>query len=139
MRLIFVAIISAIFLMAQPLPSKLANHMDRGLVIVDFFASWCHSCRKELPLLLKFTQKHPNIKVIAVSVDEDKNAAKNFVKELNIQLPILYDTDGKIVSYFNPVGIPALYIFKDKKLQGSIIGAKETFLDILTNKIKALQ
>lgn len=139
MRSIFVAIISAIFLMAQPIPSKLAKHMDKGIVIVDFFASWCKSCRKELPLLQKFAQKHPNIKIIAVSVNEDIDAAKKFVKELHLDLFILYDTKGEIVSYFNPVGIPALYIFKEKKLQGSIIGAKENFSEILTNKIKALQ
>ena len=41
-------------------------------VVVNFWASWCAPCRKELPSLDRLAAKRPDLVVIAASVDEDK-------------------------------------------------------------------
>ncbi len=39
--------------------------------LINFWATWCPPCRKELPLLSEFQQRNPNISVIAISLEED--------------------------------------------------------------------
>lgn len=137
MRAVVVWMVGVLVLLAQPLPPQLAGTIDKkGIVLVDFFASWCHSCRKELPILLDFVKRHPDISLVAVDVDENKEAGEAFVEELGLKSVVLYDTKQEIIKAFDPAGIPALYIFKDGKLVGSIIGARK---NIQAHILKAIQ
>ena len=47
------------------------------VVLVDFWASWCEPCKKELPLLDKLAPKlrAKGIEIVAVNIDDDKNKA----------------------------------------------------------------
>ncbi len=127
----------AIVLLAHSLPPLLAQKIgNKGVVVVDFFASWCHSCQKELPAVQRFIHSHPNIRLISVDVDEDKETGEAFVKELGLQGDVIFDTKGSIVESFDPAGIPALYIFKDGKLKQSIIGARENIEVLLLEAIR---
>ena len=67
--------------------SLIAKH--RGKVIyIDFWASWCLPCRKELPDTKKLTQnfKNEQISVLYISADEKYNAWLNAVKSENINI-----------------------------------------------------
>jgi len=101
------------------------------IYIIDFFASWCNSCKIELPKLNKLPKKYH---IIAIDIDEDKDEGVKFVKELGLNFDIIYDSNNKIVSKFNPIGIPAIYIIKNKKIVKAIFGAKED-LDLYLIKI----
>ncbi len=93
---------------------------DKGVYVIDFFASWCHSCEKELPLLNTLK----NARIIGVDVDENVEDGRRFVKELGLGFDVIEDPEGAIVSRFDPAGIPAIYIIKDGKVAGTIIGAR---------------
>ena len=47
-------------------------------VLIDFWASWCGPCRMQAPILAKFAEAHPEIKVGKVNVDEEQELAMNF-------------------------------------------------------------
>jgi peroxiredoxin len=63
------------------------------VVVVNFWASWCRPCRRELPEL---NQLHAELakqggRVIAISIDEDPRNARRFVRDHKLTLPVWHD------------------------------------------------
>jgi len=98
---------------------KLENNQT---YVIDFFASWCKSCKKELPLVEKVAQKNVT-HIIGVNVDKKEEDGKKFVADLGLTFPIIYDNDKKLVEAFDPMGFPAIYYVKDGKVLNVIFGA----------------
>ena len=129
------------------LDASITNRLGIGankIYIIDFFASWCHSCKKELPLISNIkSQMGSDIEVIGVDVDENIEDANRFCKLLRdkgeLSFKTINDPNGIIISKFNPPGIPAIYIVKDGKIADMIIGAKSSIDKIILQKIKALR
>lgn len=49
-----------------------------GLVVVDFFATWCGPCKMIAPLLDKFSKEYPSAKFVKVDVDEVGEVAQEY-------------------------------------------------------------
>ncbi len=90
--------------------------------VIDFFASWCKSCKKELPLVEKVAKENV-ANVIGVNVDKKEEDGKKFVSDLGLTFPVIYDNDKKLVEAFDPMGFPAIYYVKDGKVVNVIFGA----------------
>ncbi|GAW97095.1 MULTISPECIES: TlpA family protein disulfide reductase [Colwellia] len=102
--------------------------------VVDFFASWCASCAKEIPDMKKFIKADTEQKtyVIGIDVDEELEEGLAFQQELAIDFPVINDTDQSLIAEFSPIGMPALYYVIDNKIVGKRIGA----VDNIDEKIK---
>ena len=75
---------------------ELANYAGKGkYVLLDFWASWCPDCRKEMPALVELyaTYKDKNFEIVGYSLDKDKNAWIKGIETLNITWPQLSDCD----------------------------------------------
>ena len=74
------------------------------VVMLQFTASWCGVCRKEMPHIEKdIWQKHKNNKNFAlygIDLKEDKQKVIDFQKQTNITYPLALDLDGKIFYTF---------------------------------------
>jgi thiol-disulfide isomerase/thioredoxin len=112
--------------------------------VVDFFASWCGSCKKEMPLLSKVNQKvsHAKIKFIGVDTDKDTRKGKAFQKKMRaahaLNFKVINDPSNRIIKRFGPIGMPALYIIKNGKVVDTLFGARSHIDTILLRYLKKL-
>ena len=76
--------------------AELANYVGKGkYVLLNFWASWCPDCRKEMPELVELydAYKDKNLEFVGYSLDKDKNAWIKGIEDLNITWPQLSDCD----------------------------------------------
>jgi peroxiredoxin len=82
------------------------------VVVVNFWATWCPPCRKELPDLQALFDKYKNqgLVVLAIS-DEDKVKVQQFVQDRKISYPILLDSGRKVEDSLGIEGIPKTFLY----------------------------
>ncbi len=95
-------------------------------LVINFWATWCAPCVKELPYFEKLNQENPNVKVIMVSLDFEKQVEsklKPFLKKKKYTFTSVYLADKDYNSWLPKVdsnwsgSIPATVIFnQDKKV-----------------------
>lgn len=105
------------------------------VVIVNFWATWCPPCRKEMPDLQQIYQRFSErgLVVLAIS-DEPADTVKPFIAKQGYTFPVLLDPDGKVKSAFKVEGIPKTFVFgRDGKLAAQAIDmrTREQFLALL--------
>ncbi len=105
------------------------------VVVVNFWATWCPPCRKEMPdlesLYLRF--KGQGLVVLAIS-DEDGDKVSGFLSERNVTYPILLDPGRKVNDLYRVEGIPKTFIYnRDGKLVAQSIDMRtqKQFLEML--------
>ena len=96
-------------------PADVAPHRG-SVVVLNYWASWCEPCRKELPALERVHRRYRDrgLVTIGVSIDEpaERDAAKRLVKELGLSFPIRLDgTTDEMFELGLATSIPATAIF----------------------------
>lgn len=95
-------------------------------VVVNFWASWCGWCAREMPDLVKFAAAHPDVTVIGVDVNDKVPAAQAFASKYAITYPLVGDEQGAIFSHFDSQGLPTTVFYdKDLNVVDKIIGATD--------------
>lgn len=93
-------------------------------VIINYWASWCKPCYKEIPALNEFNRKHEDILVLGVNYDQASGRAlKKIISRMGIEFPVLREDPANILSFGNVPGLPATYVLgKDGKLKQRLLG-----------------
>ncbi len=89
-------------------------HDLRGQVVVlNFWASWCPPCRAEMPALARVAQTYApqGVTVLAVhaTASDSPQAARRFLDELGLHLPVALDTDGRVVQAYRLSAFPTTF------------------------------
>ncbi|SFC74743.1 TlpA family protein disulfide reductase [Pseudoalteromonas denitrificans] len=114
------------------------------ITLVDFFASWCVSCRIELPEVdalssqLSQQPKGKGVEFIGIQVDEDPKVAADFLKEMNLSFRVVDDQSQQVIGAFEPIGMPALYYIRNNKILGIRYGAIPHIGKVISNDLKQL-
>ena len=105
----------------------LLNAKAASYFIINFWASWCAPCIKEMKSLNSLQKKMPSIRVITVSQDKSLDLAKNFFKKNKHKaLEKYFDKDKKVLSKFSLRGLPTTFIVnKDYKVFAKVEGIIE--------------
>jgi len=88
------------------------NISQSKVYVINFWATWCSPCRKELPFFKQLYKRYKKqgLVIIAVNIDKNPAKAKRFVKRQNLSFPVVYDLTHKIVARYNPTAMPTSFI-----------------------------
>ncbi|HEY6291029.1 MAG TPA: TlpA disulfide reductase family protein [Terriglobia bacterium] len=91
---------------------KLSDYRGKKTVVLAFWASWCGPCRLEMPLLESFYRqnRNPNVELLAVSIDQDPEAARHYAEANKLPFPVLIDDRGQAADSYQAYGIPILFV-----------------------------
>ena len=98
-------------------------------VLLNFWATWCTPCKKELPAMQRLYEdlKLDGFEIVAISIDRDKKErVHKYMEEYSLTFPVLLDPSQKVRKDYFILGLPTSYLIgKDGKLKGFISGARE--------------
>lgn len=112
-----------------------------NIVLVQFWATYCTPCRKEMPTMNKLIKKMQGkpFKIVTINMAEPRSAVEQFIQEVPVDFPVLMDTKGATIGEWKVFAAPANFIL-DKK--GNIIftlyGAIDWDSDEMVKKLSAL-
>ena len=113
-----------------------------NIMILNFWATWCAPCKREMPSLERLTFKYPEIKVFAVNTEKpNKIRTRDFFRSVGVTtLNTYYDPKLSLVKTFKLRGLPtSILIDRDGKEFGRVIGevdfASEKFLNLMKKYI----
>ncbi len=83
------------------------------VVLLDIWASWCVPCKDEMPTLDEIAHRlqAKGVEVVAVSIDEDRGAAEQFLKKRKRwSLTVAHDPSGTVPDRLQPSKMPTSYV-----------------------------
>lgn len=83
------------------------------VVLLDFWATWCPPCRKEIPGFIDLYNRYRSrgFAVIGVSMDESTSDIKRFAKQFKMNYPILVGAGrDDLESAFGPLPLPTAFV-----------------------------
>jgi len=121
--LVLIVLISISWLMAETMPDfklpdingkeiKLNDLLNKGPVLIDFWASWCVPCKKGMVALNQLAEKYDSLTVVVISIDAPKDVpkAKTYLKSNNYKFVSLFDSEKKLAKKLNVVNPPRTII-----------------------------
>ncbi len=115
---------------------SLADYRGRP-VLINFWATYCAPCRREMPVIQQIAAQHPRLVVLLVDERDRHQAASAFVTQLQITSAVLFDGDGKVGDAYGISGLPTTFFIRpDGAIEGRYIG--ETTAGILGPHISAI-
>ncbi|MBI2086950.1 MAG: redoxin domain-containing protein [Candidatus Zambryskibacteria bacterium] len=75
----------------------LADYKGVKSVVLDFWATWCPNCQRDMPRLNSYYEKYKDqVEVIGVNLQENKNLVEKFVQQKGLTFPIVLDPTGLV-------------------------------------------
>jgi peroxiredoxin len=103
---------------------RLEDYRDH-IVIVNFWASWCAPCKKEMPSLqaTKRAFSDTGLVVLAVSLDDSWQATAQGMKGYESDFVALLDQDGETAGRWGALGVPTAFVLdRQGKIRLRIVG-----------------
>jgi len=97
----------------------LAEYRGKKPVVIDFWASWCPNCRRDMPKLNRFYEKYKDqVEVIGINLQENTRTVEDYINSAGISFPIALDSSGSVSRTFG-VRYTNTHVLIDK--EGNIV------------------
>ena len=122
--------------------SNMRLQEQRGqVVLVNFWATWCGPCRKEMPHLNRIADKYKSsgLVLLGVNVDDDVRNAADLSAKLGVKFPVLLDTDKKVSRLYDLNSMPStMVIDRSGKVRFVHRGYQDGYEDLYDKQIRDL-
>jgi len=98
------------------------------IVFLNFWTTWCPTCRIEMPSMEKLYQKLKNkdFAMVTINLQESASQVRAFFKEFKLTFTALLDSTGEVGASFGIRAIPTTYILdKTSRIIGRVNGPRE--------------
>lgn len=92
---------------------SLSDYRDK-IVLINFWATWCHWCDLEMPDLNKLDEENDDVVVLAINVMEDEKTIIEYIEKNDLGFQVVLDTEGDLTAQYLVDGLPNSY-FVDKE------------------------
>ena len=102
------------FTLSTPSGASLSLAELRGkVVLLNFWATWCVPCRKEMPAIEALYQRYKDrgLEVVAISLDKGSTSGvESFVKEMGVTYRVVLDPTWAMARTYGVRGLPATFL-----------------------------
>lgn len=88
------------------------NSLKGKVVFLTFWATWCPSCKEELPDLNTLQRKYSakGFTVLSICIESSDSIVANYLKKHPVLFPVLVDKEGSVAESFRFSGLPTSYL-----------------------------
>jgi thiol-disulfide isomerase/thioredoxin len=113
------------------------------VVLLDFWASWCIPCRKEMPFLVEFynANKDKKFVILAVNIDDKAENMNKFLSQLDtrVPFPIIHDAKKEIPPKYDLQAMPTTaFIDKSGNIRYRHTGFKDSYKEDFSKELETL-
>lgn len=103
---------------------QLSDFRGEKPVFVNFWATWCGPCRREMPLMQRlYAERGHEFELLAVNVMEHRPQVGAWVESHGLEFPILMDVSGDVAARYGVWSYPtSIFIDKDGVVRGRFVG-----------------
>jgi thiol-disulfide isomerase/thioredoxin len=108
------------------------------VVVIDFWATWCVSCRETIPVLQRLKAKYGDKGLVVAGITVDKGPKEKvakFVRKMKMDYQILWDAEDTLSKPFGYEGLPSVYVFGR---DGALIKAMPQYTAAQEKEMEAL-
>ncbi len=121
--------------------SRTLKEFRGKLIFLNFWATWCHPCRDEMPEMEKLWKrlKNKGFVIIAVAVDKNPRMVREFYESYKVTFPVLLDPKGEVRKKYEVTALPMTYMIgKDGKISGRVTGSINWTSDAFATKLRSI-
>jgi len=111
------------------------------VVLLNFWATWCPPCRKEMPSMAELHRKYAakGLTVVAISVDRDVDDLSAFVREYKLPFQVLHDAESKTSHSYGVFRYPETFLIdRQGQVRYHLVGAVEWMSESITKGVEGL-
>ncbi|OQB36551.1 MAG: Thiol-disulfide oxidoreductase ResA [Candidatus Hydrogenedentes bacterium ADurb.Bin179] len=120
---------------------QLKDYIGKGIIILDFWATWCGPCRRVIPLVSEVAKQFADQGVVLFTVNQREAPEKisAFLQSQNLSVPVLLDSSGDAGAIYQVTGIPKVVIIgKDGLIKEVYGGMAPNMKNLMVERIQSL-
>ena len=85
--------------------------LEGKVVVLNFWASWCGPCRREMPDFQEAWEEHQDqgVVFVGIAVDDTASEASKFAEQVGVTYPLALDTTGDVARAYRLQAVPSTY------------------------------
>lgn len=99
------------------------GNFEKGIVIVNFFASWCAPCADEQPVLARLAAEHADVRMVGIAYKDSQAAIAAWLDQHGNPFDVIgYDAQGAAAIDWGVYGVPETYVLVDGVIRHRHVG-----------------